>query len=266
MDNQKSTEGKGSDASRDSAGSSIGKSQDSSLSKGSSGASGSSLGSGASGGSLGGSNATPGSASGATSTSTGAVGGTSNAGTGSSLGSSAAGSSGSMGTSTGSSNMSSSGNSGLGTSGSTTGSSSGTTMGSSGAMGGASGQTTGTEQQQGGIKGMMSSVTPDRVHQSIDKAAQAAQPMVDRLVSSAHAGVDRVSGLLSNAQQTMGERSHQLSEKYSDLSAQGREYVRNNPGSALLAAIGVGFVLAKLLSGSSDRREYRSYRSDYRDY
>lgn len=265
MDNQKSTEGKGSDASRDSAGSSIGKSQDSGLNKGSSGASGSSLG-GASGGSLGGSNASPGSASSATSTSSGAVGGTSNAG--SSLGSSAAGSSGSMGSgATGSSNLSSSGNSGLGTSGSTTGSSSGTSMGSTGAMGGSTQSSTGTDQQQqSGIKGMMASVTPDRVHQGIDKAAQAAQPMVERLVSTAHAGVDRVSGMLSSAQHTMGERSHQLSEKYTDLSAQGREYVRNNPGSALLAAIGVGFVLAKLLGGGKDRHEYRSYRNDYRDY
>ena len=258
MDNQKSTEGKGSDASREGAGSSIGKGQDSNLGK-SSGASGSSLGSGASGGSLGSANASPSSASGASSSSTGAVGGTSNASSGSSgssLGSSAAGSSGSMGSSAspGSSSLSSGGNSGLGTGGSSTGSNIGSSQSDMG------------QQQQGGIKGTMASMSPDKMHQGIDKAAQAAQPMVERLVSTAHAGVDRVSGMLSSTKESMGQRSQQLNEKYQDLSAQGREYVRNNPGSAMLAAIGVGFVLAKLLGGSSDRsRDSRSYR-DYRDY
>jgi hypothetical protein len=136
-------------------------------------------------------------------------------------------------------------------------------------MGGASAGQSGqsdmhADQQQGGIKGALSNINPDRMHQGIDKAAQAAQPLVDRLVSTAHAGVDRVSGMLSGAQQTMGQRQQQLNEKYQDLSTQGREYVRNNPGSAVLAAIGIGFVLAKLLGGSSDKRDSR-YR-DYRDY
>ncbi|WP_156885432.1 hypothetical protein [Massilia niastensis] len=157
----------------------------------------------------------------------------------------------------------SSGNSGLGSSvnaGSTTGS--GSSMG--GASTGPSSDTSGP-QQPGGIKGAMSAMTPDRMHQGIDKAAQAAQPMVDRLVSTAHAGVDRVSGMLSGAQQTMGQRSQQLNEKYQDLSVQGREYVRNNPGTALLAAIGAGFILAKLFGGSSDRSRDSRYYRDYRD-
>ena len=124
----------------------------------------------------------------------------------------------------------------------------------------------GTQQQQGGMKGALSSMSPDKMHQGIDKAAQAAQPLVDRLVSTAHAGVDRVSSMLGSTRESMGQRSQQLNDKYQDLSAQGREYVRNNPGSAMLAAIGVGFILAKLLGGSSDRsRDSRSYR-DYRDY
>ena len=39
---------------------------------------------------------------------------------------------------------------------------------------------------------------PD-MHKTIDKAADAAQPVVDRLASSAHAGVDKVSGALEPA-------------------------------------------------------------------
>jgi ElaB/YqjD/DUF883 family membrane-anchored ribosome-binding protein len=140
-------------------------------------------------------------------------------------------------------------------------------------MGGASAQSgssqstssdTNGDQKAGGIKAAISSISPDKVHDGIDKAAQAAQPMVESLVSKAHAGVDKVTGLLSNAQEKFGDRSTQLTEKCSDLSAQGKEYVKNNPGSALLAAVGVGFILAKLLGGSSDRNEYRNYR-DYRD-
>jgi len=86
----------------------------------------------------------------------------------------------------------------------------------------------------------MSSITPEKAHGAIDKAAQ----------------------------EKFGDRSTQITEKYSDLSAQGKEYVKNNPGSALLAAVGVGFILAKLLGGSSDRSDYRDdYRNDYRkDY
>jgi ElaB/YqjD/DUF883 family membrane-anchored ribosome-binding protein len=36
---------------------------------------------------------------------------------------------------------------------------------------------------------------------------------------------------------------------------QGREYVRQNPGTAVAIAAGVGFLLAKILGGGS-RRDY----------
>lgn len=144
----------------------------------------------------------------------------------------------------------STGNSGLGNSGSSASTGAGSTSGSID-----SGTST-----VGGIKAAIASITPEKVHEGIDKAGQAAQPVVDSLVSKAHAGVDKVTGLIGTAQEKFGDRSTQLTEKYSDLSAQGKEYVKNNPGSALLAAVGVGFILAKLLGGSSDRNDYRNYR------
>lgn len=104
--------------------------------------------------------------------------------------------------------------------------------------------------------------TIDKAQEGIDKAAQAAQPVVDRMVSTAHAGVDKVSDMLSTAQQVVGERSQQLGEKYADLSAQGREYVRNHPGSAMLAAVGVGYVLAKLLGGGARQHRHGRHRHD----
>ncbi|GAB3390033.1 hypothetical protein GCM10027317_43490 [Massilia agri] len=136
-------------------------------------------------------------------------------------------------------------------------------------MGGASAQSadssSGSDQSQGGqggIKAAMANVSPDKLHQKIDQVAQGAQPLVDRLVSTAHAGVDRISGMLSGASESLGQRKGQLGETYQNYSAKSTEYVKTNPGTALLVAGAVGFLLAKLLSSSSssDRRYYRDYR------
>ena len=232
MDNQKPTEGKGISATN--AGSNIGKSQDSSLNKNTTASSGSQQ-SASSSGNLG-----------ASSQGTGALGTSS----------------------VGSSQSATAGNSGLGNTGSSASTGSGNASGSSSSDTSSSTSASSTDKDTttvGGIKAAISSISPDKVHAGIDKAAQAAQPVVDTLASKAHAGVDKVTGLLGSAQDKFGDRSTQLSEKCSDLSAQGKEYVKNNPASALLAAVGVGFILAKLLGGgSSDRSEYRNYR-DYRD-
>jgi len=257
MDNQKSTEGKGSDASREGLGSNIGKSQNSGLSQGSSASSNSQSGSS---GSLGSANASPSTAKPATgsSQSTGNLGSQQS-------GSSAAGSSGSLGSS-------SSGNSALGSSGSSAGSSTGSSSGNnlSSSLGSSSQQSDSGEQSpspaqgaQSGIKAAIANVSPDKLHEKIDKVAEGAQPLVDRLVSTAHAGVDRISGMLSGASDSLGQRKGQLGETYSAYSEKSTEYVKTNPGTALLVAGAVGFLLAKLLSGS-DSNSRRSYR-DYRD-
>jgi ElaB/YqjD/DUF883 family membrane-anchored ribosome-binding protein len=101
---------------------------------------------------------------------------------------------------------------------------------------------------------LASAMDPQEMHKTIDKAAQAAQPVVDRLASSAHAGVDKVSNLLSGASQTMGQRQQQLTDASRQLMDSTREYVRQKPGTAIAIAVGAGFILAKLLGGRS--REY----------
>ena len=103
------------------------------------------------------------------------------------------------------------------------------------------------------------------LHQSIDKAADAAkpyvdrainsvQPVVDRLASSAHAGVDKLQGYLSSASQSLGQGQQKLNDVYGQSLEQGREYVRQNPATAVAIAAAAGFILAKLMGGS--RREY----------
>lgn len=101
----------------------------------------------------------------------------------------------------------------------------------------------------------MASMKPDEMHKTIDKAAQAAQPMVERVVSSAHAGVDKLSGLLSGASEKFSGRQQQMNDTYQQLADSGREYIRNKPGTAVAIALGAGYILAKLL-GSSNRRDY----------
>ena len=86
------------------------------------------------------------------------------------------------------------------------------------------------------------------MHNSIDKAADAAQPMVDRLASSAHEGVDKVSGALTGVSVSMNEKSKQLGEAYNKFAETGRGYVRSSPATSVLVAVGAGILLSKLLS------------------
>jgi ElaB/YqjD/DUF883 family membrane-anchored ribosome-binding protein len=102
---------------------------------------------------------------------------------------------------------------------------------------------------------MIAAVKPEELHKTIDKAAEAAQPMVERVVSTAHAGVDKLSGLLSGASSQFSNRSAQMNDTYQQLADSGREYVRNKPGTAVAIALGAGYILAKLLGGSR-RRDY----------
>jgi ElaB/YqjD/DUF883 family membrane-anchored ribosome-binding protein len=85
-------------------------------------------------------------------------------------------------------------------------------------------------------------------HRAIDQTAEAARPIVDRLATSAHAGVDKMSGMLSGASQSMSERSRQMNDAYQNFMVSGREYVRNNPGASVAMAVGAGFILAKIFS------------------
>lgn len=99
----------------------------------------------------------------------------------------------------------------------------------------------------GGSTGADLGKTASDLHQSIDKAADAAPAMADRLASSAHAGVDKVQGALSDATNKVGEKSKQLSEAYKNFAETGRDYVRSSPATSVLVALAAGYTLSKLL-------------------
>jgi len=94
----------------------------------------------------------------------------------------------------------------------------------------------------------------DAAKPMVDKAVNSVQPVVDRLATSAHAGVDKLQGMLSGTGASLGQRKEQLTDAYGQYMDQGRDYVRQNPGTAVAIAAGVGFILAKILGGG--RRDY----------
>ena len=85
------------------------------------------------------------------------------------------------------------------------------------------------------------------LHKTIDKAADAAQPVVDRLASQAHAGVDKVSGALTGATERMDEKTRQLTDAYKHFAETGRDYVRSSPATSILVALAAGYTLSKIL-------------------
>ncbi|HYE41181.1 MAG TPA: hypothetical protein VEB23_14685, partial [Ramlibacter sp.] len=89
------------------------------------------------------------------------------------------------------------------------------------------------------------------LHQSIDRAAHAAQPVVERLASGAHAAVDKLANSFSGMGGTLDDKSKKLGEAYGHFLDSGREYVRARPGSSVLMAVAAGWILAKLMGGRS---------------
>jgi len=84
------------------------------------------------------------------------------------------------------------------------------------------------------------------MHKTIDKAAEAAKPMGDRLVSTAHTGVDKMSSVLTDASARLDEKSKQLQDAYGRFADTGRDYVRTSPATSVLIALAAGYTLSKI--------------------
>ncbi|MES2153019.1 MAG: hypothetical protein V4508_24845 [Pseudomonadota bacterium] len=82
--------------------------------------------------------------------------------------------------------------------------------------------------------------TAAELHQGIDRVAE-------KVSGSAHAGVDSVSGALTDASKRVNEKTRQLSEAYRHFADSGRGYVRNRPATAVLTALAAGYVLSRLI-------------------
>ena len=86
------------------------------------------------------------------------------------------------------------------------------------------------------------------LHQAIDKAADQAQPMADRLAVSAHKGVDQVGDTVNDVSGSLLARGKQLGAAYNSAAETGRTYVRTSPAISILVAMAAGYGLSKLIA------------------
>jgi len=85
-------------------------------------------------------------------------------------------------------------------------------------------------------------------HKVIDQASEAARPAVERVAASAHQIVDRLAGAANTSADVLDERMVQLRDVHSRLTDQARDYVRENPLTAVAIAVATGVILSKLMS------------------
>ena len=92
------------------------------------------------------------------------------------------------------------------------------------------------------------------LHSAIDKVANQAQPLADKVATRAHDGVDQVgdridqvSDSVNKASETLMARGKQLGAACQRAGETGRGYVRERPAMSLLIAAAAGYGLSKLL-------------------
>ena len=86
------------------------------------------------------------------------------------------------------------------------------------------------------------------VHEAIDKVSDAARPAVDRIASNAHQAVDKAQGIAGHAAEALGVQADHLKEAQTHLTDACGNYMRSNPVMSLGIAVGIGFVLSRMLS------------------
>ena len=84
------------------------------------------------------------------------------------------------------------------------------------------------------------------LHGAVDKAAGQAQPMADRLATSAHDGIDKVGDTLDEVSMGLIARGKQMGMACQHAAETGRGYVRHNPAVSLLVAAAAGYGLSKI--------------------
>jgi len=85
-----------------------------------------------------------------------------------------------------------------------------------------------------------------RVHRVIDKASDAAGPLVDQLATGAHQATDRVTRSASQASQAIDSAAERIKREHAKMVDSCSSYVRKEPVRALGVALAVGFALGLL--------------------
>lgn len=85
------------------------------------------------------------------------------------------------------------------------------------------------------------------VHEAIDKVSDAARPAVDRIASNAHQAVDKAKGMAGHAAETLGVQADHLKDAQTHLTEACGNYMRSNPLMSLGIAVGIGFILSRMM-------------------
>ena len=91
------------------------------------------------------------------------------------------------------------------------------------------------------------------VHNTINKAADAARPAVDRIADGAHQAVDRLASVAASAADTLSVRGAQIRDAQARATSQARGYISAHPLAAVGIAVATGFLLSRLFSNSNSR-------------
>ena len=103
----------------------------------------------------------------------------------------------------------------------------------------------------GSTKGANVNQTASSAHEKIDRAAESARPAVDRAVNTAHEKVDQLADMASHASETFGQKAEEFKEMQAKFMENATQYVQTHPMASLGIAMAAGFLLSKMMSGSS---------------
>ena len=100
-----------------------------------------------------------------------------------------------------------------------------------------------------GVAANVSNALPDR--STVDRAAQTAHEAIDRVAAKAGPALEKMRATVSGTSDTLRAKADQLGELQDQWLNQTRDYVRENPLTAVAIGVVVGAVLARLASSPS---------------
>ena len=95
------------------------------------------------------------------------------------------------------------------------------------------------------VSNMAANMT-DRAHQAVDKAAEKAQPVLERASSAAHRTIDKVADVAVPAAQWATESGKQIATKSGELTEVCSGYVRARPFTSIAGAIAIGYFIGRI--------------------
>ena len=120
-----------------------------------------------------------------------------------------------------------------------------------------------TTGMSGSTKGVNVNQSASTAHDKIDRAAESARPAVDRAVNTAHEKVDQLADMASHASETFGQKAEEFKEMQAKFMENATQYVQTHPMASLGIAMAAGFLLSKMMSGSSSSSHTQHNQTGY---